>query len=89
MKNQIKDCGFVDYLIDFTLRAADNDGKNSYDERVGALFLMTEIWLNYTEIIDRKEDIMQQMIEVLKKGIRDTYKNLRINALAFSFRLLD
>ena len=50
---------------------------------------MTEIWLTYTDMIEKKEDMIQSMIEVLKKGMRDSNKNLKLNALAFGFKLLD
>lgn len=46
--------GLIDFWLDSSMKQADNDGKHSYDERVAALTLLGELWLNFTRHIDEK-----------------------------------
>lgn len=46
----------IDYWLENSIRQADNDGKHSYDERIVALSLITEIWLTYTDHVDKRQD---------------------------------
>lgn len=52
-----KECGILDYWLEQCIRQADNDGKHSYDERIGAITLLSEIWMSYTDYVDEKPDM--------------------------------
>jgi hypothetical protein len=81
--------GLLDFWLDSCIRQADNDGKHSYDERIAALTLLTEIWLSYTSIVDQKEELANSVLQMLKRGARDRHRPIRIVAVSELFRLLD
>mmetsp|Transcript_30215 Transcript_30215/g.29506 ORF Transcript_30215/g.29506 Transcript_30215/m.29506 type:complete len:304 (-) Transcript_30215:876-1787(-) len=82
--------GILEFWIESCSRQADNDGKHSYDERIAALTLLTEIWLLFTDIVSTfKEEIPNTMLQMLKRGARDRHRPIRIVALCEMFRLLD
>jgi len=39
-----------------TAREAENDGIHTTEERIAALSLMTDIWLNFTDYISEVDD---------------------------------
>jgi hypothetical protein len=71
------------------VRQADNDGKHSYDERIAALTLLTEIWISFTSFIDKKEELANNVLSMLKRASRDKHKPIRTVAICQLFRLLD
>lgn len=56
--NDVKKSGILDFWIESCIRQSDNDGKHSYDERIAAITLLSEIWLAFTDYIDKKEEIV-------------------------------
>jgi len=57
---EILSAGIVEFWMQTCLKQADNDGKHSADERITALTLITELWLAYTEDIDKNEEVIKQ-----------------------------
>jgi hypothetical protein len=44
------------------MKQADNDGKHSYDERIGALTMLGELWLNFTKHIDERGETPNNLL---------------------------
>jgi hypothetical protein len=42
---ELRNSGILEFWLESCLRQADNDGKHSFDERISALTLVSEIWL--------------------------------------------
>lgn len=82
-------CGLIDYSVELCSREADNDGKHTNEERVAALAVLADIWLLFTEYVDKKEEMNNTILLLLKRSVRERNKSIRIAATAFLFRLLD
>jgi len=66
-KRELLDSGLIDYWLETNLRAADNDGKNSAEERTTSLSFVCDLWVLFPEKLEAREDISTQMINLLKK----------------------
>lgn len=71
------------------LEQAGLDAQKSAEERTAAITLLSEIWISFTEYVDKKGDRVGFIQQVLKKAGRDRLRTLRLTATALMFRLLD
>ena len=44
---EVAGCGLLSHWIELCVRESENDGKHTVEERVAALSLLTQIWLNF------------------------------------------
>jgi hypothetical protein len=51
--------------------------------------LLTEIWMSFTDHVDKKPDRVNFVQTVLKKSSRDRLRGLRLVTVSLMFRLLD
>jgi hypothetical protein len=51
--------------------------------------LLTEIWISYTDYVDRKPDRVNFIQSIFKKSARDRLRGLRIVAVSLMIRILD
>jgi anti-sigma-K factor RskA len=63
------------------MKQADNDGKHSDDERIAALTMLGELWLNFTRHIDEKGETTNNLLQVVKRGARDRHRPIRMVAV--------
>ena len=64
--------GVLSYWVLQSLKVAESHSEITLDDRIASLLLLTEIWLNKTEFIDKNIDAAgQAILNVLKKGARD------------------
>ena len=79
----------IEYWLELSAREAENDGKHYTDERISAQALMTELWLLFTEYVDSKDQIGNTILYMLKRGVREQTKSIKITSAGYMFRLLD
>lgn len=89
MDAKVQACGLIDYWLELCAREADNDGKRTNEERIAALAVLSELWLTYTDFVDKREDMSNTVLFMLKRAVRERTKSIRVAATAFMFRLLD
>ena len=51
--------------------------------------LLTEIWISFTEYVDKKPERVNFIQSILKKSARDRLRGLRIVTVSLMFRILD
>lgn len=66
----------MDYWIDLCAREAESDGHHSNEERVAALTLMTDIWLEFTAFVMEQESRSHSILYMLKRVCREPTINL-------------
>jgi hypothetical protein len=85
----VQACGLIDYWMELCAREAENDGKRTNEERIAALAVLSELWLTYTDFVDKREEMSNTVLFMLKRAVRERTKSIRIASTAFMFRLLD
>lgn len=85
----VEQSGLIQYWIDLCSRQADSDGKQTIGERLQALSLLTDIWLQYTTFVDSKAEICNTILYMLKRSVRERSRQIKIGSVAFLFTLLD
>ena len=50
---------------------------------------MADIWYNFTEYVDNKDDMSNTILFVMKRAVRERTKSIRLSSIAYLFRLLD
>ena len=88
-KEKAINCGLIDYLVDLCSREAENDSKIQTGEKLIALALLADIWYNFTEYVDNKDDMSNTILFVMKRAVRERHKSIRLSSIAYLFRLLD
>jgi hypothetical protein len=51
--------------------------------------LLIEIWISFTEYVDKKPERVNFIQSILKKSARDRLRGLRIVTVSLMFRILD
>ena len=51
-QNLAEESGLVIELLDLSARQAESDGSHSINERILALTIMSDIWLNFPSLVD-------------------------------------
>lgn len=86
---EVKESGILDFWVDMCLELGGLDGQNSADEKIAAMTLLTEIWISFTEYIDKKPDRVNFIQNIFKKSARDRLRGLRLVTVSLMFRILD
>jgi hypothetical protein len=81
--------GLVDYWIEMCSREAENEGINTAENRIPAVVLLVELWVTFTEYVDSKAIMLDAIIFMMKRSVRDRQRGLRMVALASFFKILD
>jgi hypothetical protein len=86
---KVESSGLIDYWVELCAREADNDGKHSNEERLAALAVLSDIWLSFTDFIDKREEMTNTILFMLKRAVRERTKSIRTASTIFLFRMLD
>ena len=70
-------------------RNAENDGKHKVEERIAALTLLTEVWLAFTNYVDSKDEMVNTILFMLKRALREKTRVLKLTASGHLFTLLE
>jgi len=89
-KEELLSSSIIDYWIDFSVKHADSFSRNMSPElRSACLSLLTNIWESYPTKIENSEGLANQILTLIKRGVRDTHKALKHTCLTFLFKLLE
>ena len=86
---EVKESGILDFWVDMCLELGGLDTQNTAEEKIAAMTLLAEIWISYTEYVDRKPDRVNFIQSIFKKSARDRLRGLRIVTVSLMFRILD
>jgi len=87
-RDELANSGVISFLIDFACRKADIDNQNML-ERTAALDLLLEIWLNFPNAVEEKDEYTDNIIKVLQRANRDKNSNIQIVSIVHLFKLLE
>eukprot|EP01022_Parablepharisma_sp_SALTPOND_P016860 TRINITY_DN2578_c0_g1_i1.p1 TRINITY_DN2578_c0_g1~~TRINITY_DN2578_c0_g1_i1.p1 ORF type:complete len:1340 (+),score=195.52 TRINITY_DN2578_c0_g1_i1:1195-5214(+) len=79
----------LSHWFDSAIRIAENDGRHSIQDRVVALSVLCEIWINSPTVAESKEDLAEKSLSVLRRATRDKSQALQFYVLAQLFNLLE
>eukprot|EP00357_Protocruzia_adherens_P031664 CAMPEP_0115033794 /NCGR_PEP_ID=MMETSP0216-20121206/40176_1 /TAXON_ID=223996 /ORGANISM="Protocruzia adherens, Strain Boccale" /LENGTH=1250 /DNA_ID=CAMNT_0002412373 /DNA_START=59 /DNA_END=3809 /DNA_ORIENTATION=- len=88
-KEEIVNSGILDYWIDIALKQAQNEQRGPIAPRLVAMHFACDLWLNFPEVFDEREDVTTSIQTVLKRATRDKLKSVKSHALGLMFRMLD
>lgn len=74
----LKDSSVLQFWIDTCLKMTESGRANTNDERLTGLAFLIEIWHNYSAYIEAKPTIVDDILNTLKRGLRERYSPLRI-----------
>lgn len=77
-RTELLDAGLIDYYLETSVSSADNDGKNSPEERTAALAFACDLWVLFPDKLKAREDLSAQIISTLKNVCVDKFRPLRI-----------
>ena len=86
---EVMNSGLVQFWIELCVRESENDGKHSTEERIAALSLLTNIWLNFQHFVSQTEERANSILYMLKRACREQNRCVKITTTTFLFRLLD
>jgi hypothetical protein len=103
-RRELLESGLIDYWLEVNIRAANLDGnveddgykssgsaqsKVSPEEQTTSLSFICDLWVLFPEKLEAREDIANQIVNVLKKLCSEKFKPLRLSANSQMFRLLE
>lgn len=78
---EILNSGALDYWIEQAEKGADSDYRNSVEMRMTSLSLLVKIWKAYSIHIEETLNIVNNIMNYVKKGIRDQSPILKFHFL--------
>lgn len=81
--------GTISAIIEMCLREGDVDPKRNLTVRLSALNLLSLIWKEFYQEVDKSEDVRNSLLSLMKKGCRDKSKVLSFACITQLFTLLD
>ncbi len=85
----VEESGLIQYWIDVGSRQAENDGKHLAEERISALSLLTDVWLQYSSFVDSKAEMGNTILSMLKRSARERNRLIKIESAVYLFALFD
>lgn len=74
----LKESSVLSFWIDICLKMTESGRANTNDERLSGLAFLIEIWHNYSDYIEAKPAIVDDILNTLKRGLTERYSPLRI-----------
>lgn len=90
-KEEIINSGVLSFWIDISIKRGDTDlNPNSKPEdRAILLSLLLEIWTNFPNVVEAKDEYADNIIKMAQRANRDKNESLQLVSLALLFKLLD
>jgi len=85
----LKDSSVLSFWIDMCLKMTESGRANTNDERLSGLAFLIEIWHNYSAYIESKPSVVDDILNTLKRGLKEKYSPLRIVSICQLFRILE
>lgn len=79
----------IEYWIDQGCYLADNDRKQSDENRAKGLKLLSELWRFFPEGVENKPEVANYVLTIFKRATRDTNAALQLFALVHLFNLME
>jgi hypothetical protein len=81
--------GAIDYWVEMSLKGAGEGAKEGGELRLFCLELLTKIWRAYPEHLEEELDRVNEVMGLIKRGIREGTEVVRFSLLELLFSLLD
>lgn len=81
-KEALVETGLISFWIDICAREGENDRNHSDEDRIIALTLLSELWLIFTEYIDQHYAMVETIVFMFKRAVRDQCRQLRMVSIA-------
>lgn len=79
-EQELAEAGLLTHWLDVAAREAENDGKHSVEDRISALALLSEIWLVFTDAVDRSSEYSSAILFMFKRAVRDAVLSVKLTA---------
>ena len=89
LKEDLINSGVLEYWLEYANTMAEEENSISIDAKIEILGFFTEVWINYSDKIEEKEEKANKIIDLLKKAIDDPSFSIKIIAITHLFRLLE
>ena len=87
LKEDLINSGVLEYWLEYANNVAEDD--ISLDAKIEVLGFFTELWINYSDKIEEKEEKANQIIDILKKSTEDRRFAVKLVSITHLFRLLE
>lgn len=87
--------GIIEYWVDQSCKYAENAGGGSRANEIGdetvsqALSLMMQLWTDFPNQVESRSEVTQQMLGLLRKGVRHASRAVNISTIVSLFSALE
>ena len=89
LKEDLINSGVLEYWLEYANAMTEEEFSCSVDARIEILGFFTEVWINYSEKIEEKEEKAVKIIELLKRSTEDSRITVKLVAITHLFRLFE
>lgn len=89
LKEDLINSGVLEYWLDYASCVSGDEKFTKTDSQIEILGFFTEVWINYSDKIEDKEEKALRIIDLLKKATEGRRECIKIVAITFLFRLLE
>lgn len=87
-KQELVTGGIVEYWFELGIRESHPDNKKSSDVRVAGINFLCDLWIEFPSIIENREEIGAEILNSIKRALRDKSKLLTLASIGKTFQLL-
>jgi hypothetical protein len=87
-KQELVNGGIVEYWFELGIRESHPDNKKSSDTRVAGINFLCDLWIEFPSIIENREEIGAEILNSIKRALRDRSKLLTLASIGKTFQLL-
>jgi hypothetical protein len=88
-KQELVAAGIVEFWLEMGIREADPDNSRPSDIRIASINFISDLWIAFPALVENKEELGTEILNVIKRGWRDKYKILKFASIGKAFHLLD
>jgi hypothetical protein len=88
-KQELITGGIVEYWFDFGIRESHADSLGMPDVRLSAINFLCDLWMEFPGIVEGREEIGSQILNNVKRALRDKTKLLPFACIGKMFQMIE
>ena len=89
LREDLINSGVLEYWLEFAENITQEEFSISTDAKIEILSFFTQVWINYADKIEEKEEKALKIIDLLKKSCYDSKFSIKIISITHLFQLLE
>lgn len=88
-KQELANGGIISFWLEMCIRESDSDKSRPADVRIAGINFLCDLWMLFPNVVENHEEISTELLNTLKRALRDKLDILKFACIAKVFHLLE